>query len=144
MRGFFHWSRHSLSSSWCIWTHHYGWWAESKACLPRSGYRLLGNRRADNYKDLVEELLSSYQKLGCNMSLKIHFLSIHLDHFLENCGNVMMDAHMCVLVNFVSYWRYPVIYWCVGILRHCLLFLELPWLLWYIINNTTVVYMVWL
>ena len=24
----------------------------------------LGNRRADNYKDLVEELLSSYQKLG--------------------------------------------------------------------------------
>ena len=25
----------------------------------------LGNRRADNYKDLVEELLSSYQKLGC-------------------------------------------------------------------------------
>ena len=34
----------------------------------------LGNRRADNYKDLVEELLSSYQKLGCNMSLKIHFL----------------------------------------------------------------------
>ena len=25
----------------------------------------LRNRRADNYKDLVEELLSSYQKLGC-------------------------------------------------------------------------------
>jgi len=24
----------------------------------------LGNRRADNYKDLMEELLSSYQKLG--------------------------------------------------------------------------------
>jgi hypothetical protein len=27
----------------------------------------LGNRRADNYKDLVEEFISSYQKLGCNM-----------------------------------------------------------------------------
>lgn len=48
----------------------------------------LGNRRADNYKDLVEELLSSYQKLGCNMSLKIHFLSSHLDYFPENCGSV--------------------------------------------------------
>jgi len=27
----------------------------------------LGNRRADNYKDLAKELLSSYQKLGCNV-----------------------------------------------------------------------------
>jgi len=42
----------------------------------------LGNRRADKYKDLVEELLSSYQKLGCNMSMKIHFLNSHLDFFL--------------------------------------------------------------
>jgi hypothetical protein len=31
----------------------------------------LESGRADNCKDLVEELLSSYQKLGCNMSLKI-------------------------------------------------------------------------
>jgi len=52
----------------------------------------LGNRRADNYEDLVEELLSSYQKLGCNMSVKIHFLSSHLDFFLENCGSVC-DEH---------------------------------------------------
>jgi len=48
----------------------------------------LGNRRAGKYKDLVEELLSSYQKLGCNMSVKIHFLSSHLDFLLENCGSV--------------------------------------------------------
>ena len=41
----------------------------------------VGNRRADNYKDLVEELLSSYQKLGCNTSVKIHFLSSHVDFF---------------------------------------------------------------
>jgi len=52
----------------------------------------LGNRRADNYKDLVEELLSSYQKLGCNMFVKIHFLSSHLDFFPENCGSVS-DEH---------------------------------------------------
>jgi len=44
-----------------------------------------GNRRADNYKDLVEELLFSYQKLGCNMSVKIHFLSSHLDFFAWFC-----------------------------------------------------------
>ena len=51
----------------------------------------LGNRSAGNYKD-VEKLLSSYQKLGCNMSLKIHFLSSHLDFFPENCGSVS-DEH---------------------------------------------------
>ena len=52
----------------------------------------LGNRRTDNYKDLVEELLSSLQKLGCNTSMKIHFLSSHLDFFPENCGAVS-DEH---------------------------------------------------
>jgi len=48
----------------------------------------LGNRRADNYKDLVDEFPSSCQKLGCNMSVKIHFLSSHLDFFPESCGSV--------------------------------------------------------
>jgi len=36
----------------------------------------LGNRRAQNYEELVNNLLQSYQKLGCNMSLKIHFIRI--------------------------------------------------------------------
>jgi len=30
----------------------------------------LGNRRAQNYEELVSNILQSYQKLGCNMSLK--------------------------------------------------------------------------
>jgi len=37
----------------------------------------LGNSRAQNYEVLVNNLLQSYQKLGCNMSLKIHFLHSH-------------------------------------------------------------------
>ena len=48
----------------------------------------LGNSRAQNYEELVNNLLQSYQKLGCNMSLKIHFLHLHLDFFPENCGAV--------------------------------------------------------
>ena len=40
-----------------------------------------GNRRVQNYEELVNNLLQSYQKLGCNMSLKIHFLRSHLDFF---------------------------------------------------------------
>ena len=39
----------------------------------------LGNRRAQNYEELVNNLLKSYQKLGCNMSLKVLFLHSHLD-----------------------------------------------------------------
>jgi hypothetical protein len=48
----------------------------------------LGNRRAQNYEELVNNLLQSYQNLGCNMSLKIHFLHSRLDFFPENCGAV--------------------------------------------------------
>jgi len=45
----------------------------------------LGDRRAQNYEELVNNLLQSYQKLGCNMSEKIHFLHSHLNFFPENC-----------------------------------------------------------
>jgi len=41
----------------------------------------LGNRRAQNCEELVNNLLQSRRKLGCNMSLKIHFLHSHLDFF---------------------------------------------------------------
>jgi hypothetical protein len=36
----------------------------------------------------VGELLSCYEKLDCNISLKIHFLQGHLGLFPENCGAV--------------------------------------------------------
>ena len=44
----------------------------------------LGNRRAQNYEDLVNNLSQCYQKLGCNMSLKIHFLHSYLDFSQRN------------------------------------------------------------
>jgi len=33
----------------------------------------LGNRRAQNYEEFVNNLSQSYQKLGCNMSLAFEF-----------------------------------------------------------------------
>jgi len=56
---------------------------------------LLGNRRAQNYEELVNNLLQSYQKLGCNVSEKIHFLYSHLDFFPENCGAVSDEHTEC-------------------------------------------------
>jgi hypothetical protein len=38
----------------------------------------LGNIRAEIYKELIEDMLSLYHKLGCNMSLKIHILHFPL------------------------------------------------------------------
>ena len=52
----------------------------------------LEKRRVQNYEELVNNLLQSYQKLDCNMSLKIHFLHSHLEFFPENCGAVS-DEH---------------------------------------------------
>lgn len=52
----------------------------------------LGNKRSPQYESLVNQLLHAYKQLGCNMSLKIHFLHSHLNFFKENLGAVS-DEH---------------------------------------------------
>ena len=48
----------------------------------------LGNFKAANFRELVQDLVDSYEQLQCNMSLKMHFLFSHLDFFPLNCGGV--------------------------------------------------------
>jgi hypothetical protein len=55
----------------------------------------LGNIRGEKYKELIEDMLSLYHKLGCNMSLKIHMLHSHLDFFPDNCGMVSDEHGEC-------------------------------------------------
>ena len=50
--------------------------------------KFLGNNKADDYEEIVERMLKSFQILGCNMSIKIHFLFSHLGEFPENLGLV--------------------------------------------------------
>jgi len=52
----------------------------------------LGNHKAGNYQDAVQDLLTSYKAMECNISLKIHFLESHLHFFPENLGEVS-DEH---------------------------------------------------
>ena len=52
----------------------------------------LENIRAESYKELIEDMLSLYHRLGCNMSLMIHMLHSHLDIFPDNCG-MFSDEH---------------------------------------------------
>ena len=62
-------------------------------CLVATNF--LRNNKADNYKEVVEHLLLSYEELGCNMYLKIHFLHSHPDFFLENCGALSNEHDKC-------------------------------------------------
>jgi len=52
----------------------------------------LGNHKAANCQGIVQDPLTSYKAMGCNMSLKIHFLESHFDFFPENLGEVS-DEH---------------------------------------------------
>jgi len=61
-------------------------------CFEKVSNGFLGNFKAANFRELVQDLVDSYEQLGCNMSLKMHFLFSHLDFFPLNCGDVS-DEH---------------------------------------------------
>ena len=46
-------------------------------------HNFFGNTKAPNYIELVELMIDSFKNMGCNISLKIHFLHSHLDFFLQ-------------------------------------------------------------
>lgn len=48
----------------------------------------LGNAKSENSETIVNSMLESYHTLGCNMSIKVHFLYSHLDKFPKNLGDV--------------------------------------------------------
>ena len=52
----------------------------------------LDSKKSENYADIVQDMLIVYQKLGCRMSLEIHFLHSHLNFFPDNLGDVS-DEH---------------------------------------------------
>ena len=51
-------------------------------------HNFLGNRKHPDYMNMVNELLRSFQQLGCKMSIKVHFLHSHLDEFPPNLGDM--------------------------------------------------------
>ena len=48
----------------------------------------LGNRRAENYKELLKKLLKSLLDIGAYMSVEVHFWLSYLDKFPDSCGHV--------------------------------------------------------
>ena len=52
----------------------------------------LGNHRRDDLAMVVPNLIESYEKLGCHMSSKLHFLHSHLDIFRGKLGECKRRA----------------------------------------------------
>ena len=48
----------------------------------------LGSHKAENYVEIVNDMLQNLKELGCNMSIKVHYLHSHLDSFPENLGDM--------------------------------------------------------
>ena len=49
---------------------------------------LLGNNKVRNYAEFVNNMLTAFRNLGCNMSVKMHNLFSHMDRFPENLGSM--------------------------------------------------------
>jgi len=71
-----------------FWHHGYN----SRIYFEKVSNGFLGNFKAANFRELVQDLVYSYEQLGCNMSLKMHILFSHLNFSPLNCGDVS-DEH---------------------------------------------------
>jgi hypothetical protein len=61
-------------------------------CMKAVFQNFLGNYKAPDYAQLVNQMLDVFHVMKCNMSLKVHFLHSHLDFFPANPGAVS-DEH---------------------------------------------------
>ena len=48
----------------------------------------LDNNKASNYEELITNMLYAFKSLGCNMSIKMHYLFSHIDQYPENLGAI--------------------------------------------------------
>lgn len=52
----------------------------------------LGNHRAVNYKEIIHNMMMSFERMKINMSPKNHYLYQHLDFFRDHLGKIS-DEH---------------------------------------------------
>ncbi|GBM19098.1 hypothetical protein AVEN_236918-1 [Araneus ventricosus] len=63
------------------------WLAFKSVCT-----HFLGNKKAENYEDLVGDMVKCFCVIGYNMSLKLHILDLHLNFFPQTLGAIS-DEH---------------------------------------------------
>ncbi|KAJ4445011.1 hypothetical protein ANN_06810, partial [Periplaneta americana] len=50
-------------------------------------FNFLGIKKDSNYVNIVKVMLQSFEQIGCNMSVQVHFLHSHLNYFPDNLGD---------------------------------------------------------
>ena len=51
-------------------------------------YNIYGKKKSVNYKDHITNILKAFQKLGCNMTIIVHFWFSHSGRFSDNLGDI--------------------------------------------------------
>ena len=65
----------------------------------------LGNHKAENYEELVDGMLSTFKDLVAHMSIKVHYLHSHLNHFPENLGDLNEEQEERFHQDILRSWR---------------------------------------
>ena len=65
-------------------------WAWDSFVVVVQGF--LGNKKDENYRQLVDNLLKSYKGMGCRMSLKLHMMHCHLDFILNQIWETTLKS----------------------------------------------------
>ena len=55
----------------------------------------VGNRRAPDFEEVVQNIIDAYQRLGANISIKVHFLHNYFDQFPANFSDVSDEQGEC-------------------------------------------------
>ena len=66
----------------------------------------LGYEKAENYNEIVQELISLYSVMGCNMSLKLHFFAFPCGFFsssLKTWEPSLMNVEKGSIIFFPSW-----------------------------------------
>ena len=82
--------------------------------------KFLGNTKANNYEVVVNRMLLAFRDLGCNMSIKIHFLTSHLDDVSDEQGELFHQDPMIMEERYQGRWdRNMIADYCWSIKRDC-------------------------
>lgn len=65
-------------------------------------FYFLGNKKSSDYFQHVKQLINYCQKVGCNMSIKLHFLHNHLDYFPANLEDLSEEHGKRILYHPLS------------------------------------------
>jgi hypothetical protein len=71
----------------------------------KSVQQLLGNKKSENYVEIVEELFFSCLALGCNRSWKIHFPRSYLNFFSREIGQPSLTSTVKGSIRINTEWK---------------------------------------